>query len=275
MPDVAVIPYKKTSEAVLNLHVMKPESPRGGNPPPVILFFFCGGWHGWNPLKFFPQSEYLASLGMTAISVEVRVEPRHGTTPFDCVVDAKSSVRWVRRHAGELGIDPDRIVTGGGSAGGHVAACCGVIDGPDEPGEDFSISSRSNAMVLFNPVVDLLSLERRIDRFGGSERAARVSPLQHVAPGLPQALVMHGTDDEVVDIEQVYRFQAAMRKAGNRCDLRVYKGEGHGFFNWFDGNNPMFYNTLRDTHEFLASIGFLQGPPSVDDFPFSTPPQSC
>ena len=70
-----------------------------------------------------------------------------------CVADGKSAVRRIRANAGKLGVDPDRITAsrGGGSAGGHVAACTGVIDGFESKGEDDKISSAPNAMVLFNP----------------------------------------------------------------------------------------------------------------------------
>ncbi|MBN86612.1 MAG: hypothetical protein CL885_03730, partial [Dehalococcoidia bacterium] len=73
---------------------------------------------------------------------------------FACIEDGKSAIRWVREHASELGIDPNRLAAGGGSAGGHVAATTGVLKGLDNPAEDASVSSRPRALVLFNPVID-------------------------------------------------------------------------------------------------------------------------
>ena len=92
---------------------------------------------------------------MVAMAAEYRVYSRHKARVVDCVADAKSAIRWVRKNADRLGIDPDRIASGGGSAGGHLAAAVGTLEEFDEPDEDSSISSCPNAMLLFNPALDL------------------------------------------------------------------------------------------------------------------------
>ncbi|MDB4796380.1 alpha/beta hydrolase fold domain-containing protein, partial [Akkermansiaceae bacterium] len=106
----------------LKLHVFNPEGHKASDSRPAIVFFFGGGWNGGSPKQFYPHSEHLASLGMVAISAEYRVKSRNKTTPMECVKDGNSAIRWVRSHAKELGINPDMIAAGGGSAGGHVAA---------------------------------------------------------------------------------------------------------------------------------------------------------
>ena len=85
------------------------------------------------------------------MTADYRVSSRHGTQVVHCVADGKSAVRWIRANAKRLGVDAERIAAGGGSAGGHVAACTGVISGLDAPDEDTSLSSVPNAMALFNP----------------------------------------------------------------------------------------------------------------------------
>ena len=271
MPDPRLLPFKTIDAITLNLHVFDATGPHTGDRPPVCVFFSCGGWRGWNPPKFYPQCEYLASRGMVGISAEVRVASRHGTSPMECVVDGFSAMRWVRRHADRLGIDPDRMVAGGGSAAGHVAACMAIIDDADWADEDRSISPQPNAIVLFNPTVDTVSVQRRVERFGGMAQARALSPAHHIRPGLSPAMVVHGRDDQVVEVEQVIEFEAAMKAAGNRCDLRVYDGEGHGFFNYFDGANPMFTETMRETDRFLASLGYVAGEPTIDGFCYTGP----
>jgi acetyl esterase/lipase len=266
MERVFIKPYKTVGDTVLNMHIVGANRPSDG-PKPAIVFFFCDTWLGFEASKHYPHSMYLASRGMACFNAEVRVAPIHGTTPVECVIDGKSAVRWVRSHAGSLGVDRNRIAVAGGSAAGHVSACCGLVDGFDDPQDDNpSVSSRPNAMVLFNPVLDTTELERRTNLFGGREVAHSLSPTKHVQPGAPPSLVMHGRDDNLVPAEQALRFKEAMVRAGSQCRVRLYDGQGHGFFNFFDGDNPLFVETLRETDRFLASLGYLEGPEWVDTF---------
>ncbi|MGB2403643.1 MAG: alpha/beta hydrolase, partial [Akkermansiaceae bacterium] len=149
-----IISYKKIGEVDLKLHVFKPRGHQASDKRPAVVFFFGGGWQGGTPRQFYQQSLFLAEHGMVAFAAEYRVASIHKTSPYECVADGKSAIRWVRKHALQLGVDPDRIVSSGGSAGGHVAACTGVIQGYEQVGEDASVSSQPNAMVLFNPVLD-------------------------------------------------------------------------------------------------------------------------
>ncbi|MCJ8331054.1 MAG: alpha/beta hydrolase [Lentisphaeria bacterium] len=266
MKKMIIQSYKDVDNINLNMHMIRPDD-CSDEPLPAIVFFFCGAWTGFDASKFYPHSVYLASRGMVCFHAELRVEPIHGTTPMDCVIDGKSAVRWLRSHAKSLGIDPNRLAVGGGSAAGHVSACCGIIDGLDDP-QDMNpdISSIPNAMVLYNPVLDLLKHDRWINLFGGLEVARSLSPTQHLKQGVPPALVMHGNADEIVEVEQAIHFNELMSKLGNHCELRLYDKQAHGFFNYFDGENPLFTETLRETDIFLTSLGFLNGPEQIDTF---------
>ncbi len=257
------IPYKTVGDVSLNLHVFKPEESGGKARFPAIVFFFCGGWRGFQFEKHFPQSTYLASRGMVCLNAEVRVNPVHGTPSETCLIDAKSAIRFIRANGDDTCVDPSRIAVAGGSAAGCVSACCGIVPGFEEEGENLSISSRADAMVLFNPRLDTVN-ERGIELFGSLEKARPLSPVHHVKPGNPPAIVMHGKADERLDVDHMLRFQNAMQKAGNRCDVHLYDGAAHGFYN----REPWFSETLKETDRFLTSLGYLEGQEQVDSFTF-------
>lgn len=246
------VAYKTVGDVALYLHLFEPETHPKGEKAPAIVFFFGGGWVGGTPSQFYPHCRHYAEKGFVAMAAEYRVKNRHGTTPFECVADGKSAVRWTRMHAAELGADPNRIVSGGGSAGGHVAACTGVIQGLDEEGEDSSVSSRPNAMVLFNPVVDTTAKGYGAKKLAGREKA--VSPAHHVRKGLPPAIIFHGAADTTVPIENVERFTRLMKEAGNVCELVRFEGKSHGFFN-YKRDKAAYWETIRKADAFLNEVG--------------------
>ena len=146
-----------------------------------------------------------------------------------CVEDARSAIRWVRQHAGELGIDPDRLVGSGGSAGGHLAAATGICPGFEADGEDQSISSRPNALVLFNPLLTFDERRTAEKLNGDAELGRALSPTAHLRSDSPPTLVLFGTDDKL--LAQGREFMARSRALGHSADLYLAEGVGHGFFN--------------------------------------------
>jgi acetyl esterase len=264
--------YKHAGDVELKLYVFESEGLKPSDKRPAIVFFFGGGWVSGSPGQFERQCRYLASRGMVAIAADYRVANRHGVKGVDCVRDAKSAIRWVRAHAAELGVDPDRIAAGGGSAGGHLAAAAGTIDEFDEADEDAAVSSRPNALVLFNPAVsfDPSTVEPDQERgrnFGermGVE-PARLSPADHVTSQTPPSLILVGTEDFLIG--GVHQFADRMKAAGARCELDLYEGRKHGFFNFRKNRSPEdFYATTESMDRFLTSLGYLEGESTVKEF---------
>ena len=148
--------------------------------------------------------------------------------PVHCVEDAKSAMRWVRAHAEELGIDPDRIAAGGASAGGHLAAFVGMVEGLDDPADDMTVSARANAMVLYNPTVNNGPGNFGFKRIG--DRYLEFSPAHNATEDDPPASVFIGTKDSVLPVEIMEDFRDSMEEAGVRCDLHVFEGAPHSFW---------------------------------------------
>ncbi|MEW4530683.1 alpha/beta hydrolase [Maioricimonas sp. JC845] len=254
-PDRVVL-FKTTEQGPLKLHIFEPEGHKATDQRPAIVFFFGGGWVGGSASHFYPQSQYLADRGMVAICAEYRIRSKHKTTPFECVADGKSAMRWVRSHADELGIDPDRLAAGGGSAGGHVAAATATLPGLDDPADDLSVSCVPNALVLFNPVYDNGPDGYGYDRV--KERWQEISPLHNIREGIPPAIVFLGTKDRLVPVATGKAFQKKMEDVGSRSELMLWEGAEHGFFNPGKGDGTAYHETVAAMDRFLTELGYLK-----------------
>jgi acetyl esterase/lipase len=273
MPGASVEVYREVNSVKLNAYIFTPPNHRASDRRPAVLFFFGGGWKGGSPGQFLPQSLYLAQRGIVAIPCDYRVLSRHGVIPQDCLRDAKAAMRWARANAARLGIDPDRIVAGGESAGGHLAAAVALVPGFEE-GAHTEVSSMPNALALFNPAVvlssveghpGLLSEEKLADiRARTDGRPQEISPYHFIRAGLPPSILFHGTKDEAVPFPTVELFAKAIVAAGNRCELKVYEGQPHGFFNPGRGKGEpreeatrFFHRTIRELDAFFVSLDYL------------------
>lgn len=263
MPGAKVETYKVVKGVHLKLWIYDPPGHTAKNRSPAIVFFFGGGWRSGTPEQFLRQCRYLASRGMVAMAADYRVSSRNGVKAVSCVEDGKSAIRWVRKNAARLGVDPNRIAAGGGSAGGHIAAAVATISQFNDPGDDLSVSCVPNALVLFNPALDLTGkrLASFKERLGAEP--AELSPASHVKKGDPPTIIFHGKADTTVPYSTAEGFCERMHMAGNRCELVGYDGANHGFFNYGRGDGTAYYDTLRRADEFLESLGWLKGPPTL------------
>jgi len=253
--------YKSLDGVDLKLQIFSPEKFDSLQSYPVIVFFFGGGWKTGTPKQLEPQAKYFASRGIVAVLADYRTESKNGVKPDECVKDAKAAIRFIRKNAAMLNIDPDKIIASGGSAGGHLAAATAVCKGFNHSDDDLSVSERPNALVLFNPVVD------NSEHGYGYERIAEffpaISPLHNIMEGAPPTLFMLGSKDKLIRVSVAEEYKKKMEKAGSRCDIKIYEGEGHGFFNYKKDNPEMFYRTLYDADFFLESLGYLKGEPTT------------
>ena len=253
------ITYRTVGDVKLQLHVFEPKGHKPGDQRPAIVFFFGGGWVGGSPSQFYPHCAYLAGRGMVAMSAEYRVRSRHKTPPFECVKDGKAAVRWIRKNAKKLGIDPNKVAAGGGSAGGHVAAATATVPGLDAKEDDTAISARPNALVLFNPVYDNGPKGYGYDRV--KDRYKEISPIHNIRKGIPPAIVFLGTKDKLIPVSTGKSFREKMKAVGSRSELMLFEGATHGFFNKGRGDGSAYRQTVQAMDAFLTSLGFLQKQP--------------
>jgi acetyl esterase len=246
--------YKQIDGQDLKVYVSTPPGWTAEGKAPAILLFHGGGWQRGTPRVLNDQAEFLQSKGFVVFLVQYRLAGDKGP-PEECLRDAKSAMRWVRKHASEWGVDPDRIAAGGGSAGAHLAAGAAMLPGFDDAGEDVSISCKPNALILFNPVIDNGPEGYGYKRF--AKRYQEFSPAHNIAPGAPPTLILSGTADVTAKAPLLQRFAEAMTAAGNRCDLKLYEGGKHGFYRKSDSNGKYFGPTLSEVESFFRSLGWL------------------
>lgn len=256
-PD-RLVAYKtvKTEKGTfpLQLHIFNPAGQDSVGKRPCVVLFHGGGWVSGEPAKCYSQCKRWASRGLVAIAVEYRIRDKHGGTPLDSVRDAKSSMRWIRSHAGELGIDPGKIAASGTSAGGQLVAATALLKKFDEEGEDSSVSCRPDAMIMLSPVID--------NSPGGYGHYHKIlkkhwrdfSPLHNIAAGAPPAIVFVGDSEEkYLTVAAAERFQRQMEALGCRCELFVMKGATHS-----QRSKEQVAMIDSEERKFMVSLGYCE-----------------
>ncbi len=264
--------YKKINDTTeMHLNIYYPENHHKGDDKACIIYFFAGSFINGSPSQFEEHCKYLCSRGMVAITADYRVISRNKGNALNCIYDAKSAVRFIRENANEYGVDPDKIVVAGGSAGGMLAIECAMNDPKwQDPADDTSISCMPNALVLINPVVNSEEFPFRIRKFKDTEEtpdslshASAVNPLKHISGGMPPAIMFHGTLDKMSAYHFAKQFADDYTAAGNKMDLHSYPKQKHGFTAIKNMNGKFYRDTLRLTDEFLISLGYLSGTPTI------------
>ncbi len=218
--------------------------PQAEEPRPCVLFIHGGGWSSCSADYYLRHMQRITERGAVAASAEYRLKTDHNTLDV-CIGDCAAIVRYLRRHAEELGILPHKLCVVGESAGGHLALCLAsprIL--PDE-------AVRPDLVVNLNGVVDMTGVFR--DRFFSAEELAdcsdadawlnryRVeeaySPLYRVGKGNSPALHIQGLRDPVVKPEETLRYHQALQEAGVPSELILLPDQSHAFI-LFDYDNP-------------------------------------
>jgi acetyl esterase/lipase len=231
-----------------------------------VAMMVSGGWKsGTNAFRPWMAAPVLRR-GYTIFAVTHVSQPE--ATIMEIAEDVQRGVRFVRHHAREYGVEPDRLGVTGGSAGGHLSLMLATRGGPGQPGAADPVdraSSAVQAVAIFYPVTDLLNLGRSTENlgdggppksfvrgFGPNAKDPAVwrvigrdlSPIFHLTTNLPPTLIHHGGADTLVPLDQSERFQARARELGRTVELVVHPGKKHGwltmvwdvrsFADWFD-----------------------------------------
>ncbi len=236
-PDVV---YGHKDGMALTFDVIKPAKPNGA----AILWIQSGGWYStWIDTKIWPAvAKPFLDKDYTLFIV------RHGSAPKynipEIVEDLRRSVRFIRLHAKDWGVNPDRLGVLGASAGGHLTLVLATTadDGdPKSADEVLRQSDRIAAAIALFPPTDIRDWVTNppdaIKKIAAlkppltfdEKKAPDYSPLLHVTDKTAPALLVHGDKDELVPIEHSKKMLAALEKAKVDAKFVVVEGAGHGF----------------------------------------------
>lgn len=256
--DVKQVVYREVGDAKLTIDLYLPPGEQTNRP--AILWFHGGGWRRGSPKQFERQSRRLAAQGAVCGCVQYRLS---GEAPFPaCLSDCKSAVRFLRAHAAEFGIDPDRIGVGGGSAGGHLAAMVGLSPGKfEDEGPCLDTPSNVALMILFNPATDLrpLALAPGVrslfaEKNPTDEQLGAASPVTYVSPKAPPTLALHGDHDTTVPHVHSEFLVRSLKQAGVPAELYTAPGAAHSWFNRGQG----YEETIVRVEQFLKKHKWLR-----------------
>jgi len=233
--------YATAAGADLKLDLALPTA--GQRPLPAVVFLHGEGWRAGRRRQMNHFIEGMARLGYVGVTPDYRLVP--GARFPAQVEDCKAAIRWLRAHAADYGVRPDRIGVVGFSAGGHLAAMLGLtgkLDGLEGAGGNAEQSSEVQAVVSFFGPTDFSTrdwpadLEREVivPFLGGSwadrpDVYRKASPISYVSARAPPFLFLHGSDDKLVPVDQSTRLAARLDRLGVPARVIAFEGEGHGF----------------------------------------------
>ncbi len=250
--------------ADLMAHIYYPEGEDLPDNLPVVMFFHSSQWDTGQIGQFAPHALYFCSRSAVSILFEYRTRSSHGTGAMETMADIRTAIRWVRYNQDHLGIDPTKVVAVGAAASAHGIASAALIDSVefgDNAGEA-QLSCSPDAMVLFSPILDVSKKGCGMEQFETPRIAKKFDPLRHIRKKLPPMVIFHGSDDRVVPPLGIEKFAKRMKRKKNVCQLEMFQGKGHSFFN-FNVDVVSYEAAISVADCFLVEQGFFE--PSDED----------
>lgn len=206
-----------------------------GEPYPCMIVLPGGGYEGLSPQEADPVAGWLNGLGISSFVLHYSVAPARHPKPYH---DVRRAIQWVRAHAEEFNIDPNRVGVIGFSAGGHLAGSAATMweDSSLAVGDELdSIFARPDLAVMCYPVVTANqetchegSVVNLMGEDPSKETRKRFSLEQRVTPNTPPVFLWHTADDELVPVDNSFRMAQALGKAGVEYELHVFPEGRHG-----------------------------------------------
>jgi acetyl esterase/lipase len=255
--------YGRKFGTALTLDVFRPKLDAHGA---AVIWTVSGGWFSSRESINIDFLKELLARGYTVFAVMHGSQPKY-TIP-EAIADMNLAVRYIRAHAGEFKIDPNRIGISGGSAGGHLSLMQGTAGDMGDPAAKDPVarsSSRVQAVACFFPPTDFLNYgtpgyawlnrgpkdafkppfdfhvwntDRKIFEVVDEETRVKIardiSPVYHVTKDDPPTLIIHGDKDALVPLQQSELIISKFKEAGVPCELVVKPGAAHGWGNWHD-----------------------------------------
>jgi acetyl esterase/lipase len=208
--------------------------PKGEGPWPAVLLIYGGSWsssdHRW---QMSGIARKLASRGYVVMNASYRGTPEFKyPAPLD---DMREALRWLRSHAVEYHVNPDKVAAYGFSAGGHLAALLGTLDGPPEVRVQAVVAASAPTDLTLFPGGDILPRFLGATYAEDPELFREASPIAHVSSDDPPFFLYQGTADTTVSPEHSKAFHAALDRAGVRNELHWIEGRGHASMLLFNG----------------------------------------
>ena len=259
VPDTVY--FKKVGDKSLRLLMMQPQRQNKNQKCPVMVWIHGGAWRAGSPEGYIPHLRYSVAHGAVGVSIEYRLIPPSGklsdntndNSVNDCITDCIDAIRYIRKHADELGIDPEKIMVIGDSAGGHLALCLGVLDLPKD--------EKANVVINCNGISDM-TVEKWIKYIkpgsDQTETAKKLSPINHTDAGDPPILTMNGAKDQVVTPADAERFYDTCKKSGIDTEYILWPDMRHAFIvTNYTATEEQTDRALAAMEKFLVKRDFL------------------